>query len=149
MGLSIQRYETKYGFDIENGYLTLDDFSYGARLHQLNFSMSLYIDKEKADLGFQPVEANVISGSLEIDLTGEVNIPRQIDLIVLQKIQEVEGKTIQEIRDHNASLDPTDITNSWVQYWDEYYQKFIGASLYTEIVPGEAPTVPQDVTQER
>lgn len=145
MGLSIERYVTKSGIELEDAYLATDNFNYIVRTHELGFSMSLYASKEKYDLGFQPVDTNVISGSLDLEWNSEINIPRQIDLIVLQKIEEVEGKTDQEIRDHNASIPIDDITNYWMQYWDAEFQKFIGADLY--VAPVEEVVILNDIQQ--
>ena len=133
MGLLVSRYTTRSGIELTNVYLEVDSFNYIVRSGELNFSMSLFLNKEKADLGFDPIEQGAILGEFTLELQEEGNdMVTIIDQTVLQKIQEVEGKTDQQIYEHNYSIPEVEITDRWLQFWDGDLRRFIGTDIYSE-----------------
>jgi hypothetical protein len=76
--------------------------------------------------GRPPVDRNIKDGFIETpsDMT---NIEEDICELLLQKIQEVKGKTQEECDLHNAEIHTETNPLTWIDYWDMELQQFYAA----------------------
>lgn len=132
MAIVIDNYMTNCGVQLEHAYLAITSFQYDILNKTLSFNISTYASKEAKENQLFPIEQNIIQANTKIDIDENTMIIPLIYNLVLQKINNVTEKTIEEIIEHNNNVDLSTGLDYWQNMWDISYQHFIGAYLETE-----------------
>ena len=130
MILIIPEYTLNFGLKVENAAMVLTNYEYNFLSKELTFNTLIYLNKESFDNNFAPMEGAIMA---TIPAEPTDNFEDLITNIIFTKVKEVDGKTPEEIAQHNSAIQADQITNYWLDTWDINMQKYSGIKKYGDL----------------